>query len=250
MTEWYEKSFGEDYLLVYQHRDMQGAEHEVHNMVAWLKLEEHAKVLDLCCGMGRHSLVLAEAGNQVTGVDLSDELLAEAKSEDEQGQVRWLQSDMRRIPVQDGEFDAVLNLFTSFGYFTNDKEHIKVLEEIRRVLKPNGKFIIDFLNPAYVKRHLVPASSREAEGQQIEERRVIENGYVKKEITITSTEGGGEPRRYNERVKLYTCEEFRDMIHEAGLIIDQIHGSYDEDMYDPEESPRMIFVGRCPGERA
>ena len=245
MTEWYEESFGEDYLLVYKHRDVQGAVHEVRKMASWLRLPADAKVLDLCCGMGRHSLALSEEGYQVTGIDLSDVLLEEAKELDQDQAVTWISSDMRRLPVEDHEFDAVLNLFTSFGYFTKDEEHIKVLEEICRVLKPGGRFIIDFLNPAYVEMNLVPESSRESEGQRIDERRQIENGYVKKEITITDL-NGGEPRHYNERVKLYTRDEFQLMADEAGLIIDRIHGSYEEDHYEPETSPRMIFVGRRP----
>lgn len=216
-------------------------------MASWLRLPADAKVLDLCCGMGRHSLALSEEGYQVTGIDLSDVLLEEARELDRDQAVTWISSDMRRLPLEDQEFDAVLNLFTSFGYFTKDEEHIKVLEEIWRVLKPGGRFIIDFLNPAYVKMNLVPESSRESEGQRIDERRQIENGYVKKEITITDS-NGGEPRQYNERVKLYTCDAFQLMVEEAGLCIDQIHGSYEEDQYEPETSPRMIFIGRRPAE--
>lgn len=247
MTEWYEESFGEDYLLVYKHRDIQGAVHEVQKMASWLHLPAQGRVLDLCCGMGRHSLVLSEEGYQVTGVDLSDVLLEEAKEMDQEQAVTWISGDMRQLPLPSSEFDAVLNLFTSFGYFKKDKEHIKVLQEIYRVLKPNGCFIIDFLNPAYVSQNLVPESSRISEGQRILERRKIENGYVTKDITITDVYGG-EPRHYQERVKLYTLDEFKEMVEAAGLCIDQVHGSYDEDQYKPETSPRMIFVGRRPME--
>lgn len=247
MMEWYEESFGEDYLLVYKHRDAQGAAQEVRKMASWLNLPAGAKVLDLCCGMGRHSLALSEAGYQVTGIDLSDVLLREARQLDIENAVSWITSDMRHLSVLDNELDAVLNLFTSFGYFTKDEEHIKVLQQIQRVLKPEGQFIIDFLNPAFVEQNLVPESSRVSEGQRIDERRQIENGYVKKEITITDL-NGGEPRYYNERVKLYTLDTFNSMVEEAGLSIDRVHGSYDEDKYDTETSPRMIFLGRHPVE--
>lgn len=67
---------------------------------------------------------------------------------------------MRDLPLTGG-FDAVVNLFTSFGYFEEDEEQVKVLREIYRMLKPGGKFVIDYLNPAYVIRHLVPHSTRE-----------------------------------------------------------------------------------------
>ncbi|NGZ77003.1 class I SAM-dependent methyltransferase [Saccharibacillus alkalitolerans] len=244
MSEWYEKSFGEDYLRVYNYRDEQGAAHEVHEMISWLKLEGGAKVLDLCCGMGRHSLSLAEKGYEVTGMDLSDVLLDEAKKEEGAERVRWVQGDMRELPFADGEFDAVVNLFTSFGYFEEDAEHVRVLNEIRRVLRPGGRFIIDFMNPPHVKRHLKPYTEREEEGLKIEERRSIEEGFVKKHITIIpENEDGGERREYDERVKLYTLERFTDMLAEAGLELDEVRGSYDEKRYE-SDSPRMIFVGK------
>lgn len=247
MAEWYEESFGEDYLLVYKHRDIQGAKREVHKMIAWLGLGQGAKVLDLCCGMGRHSMALHEAGFEVTGVDLSPVLLREAKKNDPEGKVTWLRADMRDLPLEGG-FDAVVNLFSSFGYFERDEEHVRVLKEIARVLKPDGRFIIDYLNPRYIAGHLVPASERTDEGQLISERRAIEEGYVKKWITITSMDGRDaspdNPRKYMERIKLYEREDFAAMLSEAGLTLDHVHGDYDEGEFDPDQSPRMIMVGR------
>ncbi|KUP21567.1 class I SAM-dependent methyltransferase [Paenibacillus sp. DMB5] len=244
MSEWYEKSFGEDYLIVYRHRDFCGARHEVEKMIGWLDLPEGSKVLDLCCGMGRHSLALAEAGFAVTGVDLSEVLLREARAQDGAEAVTWLRSDMRELPL-DGGFDAVVNLFTSFGYFEDDEEQVKVLREVYRMLKPGGKFIIDFLNPAYVIAHLVPHSTREDGDNLIDESRRIEDGYVKKDIILTS-KGDDTPRKYHERVKLYPLETFKQLIAAAGLQLEAVHGSYDEEEYDEEHSKRMIFVGVRP----
>jgi ubiquinone/menaquinone biosynthesis C-methylase UbiE len=244
MGEWYEDSFGEDYLIVYRHRDFGGARREVEQMIGWLELPQGAKVLDLCCGMGRHSLALAEAGYEVTGVDLSEALLREARAQAGAGAVTWLRSDMRKLPLAGG-FDAVVNLFTSFGYFEEDEEQIKVLTEIHRMLKPGGKFIIDFLNPAYVIRHLVPHSTREDGDNLIDESRRIEDGYVKKDIILTS-KGDATPRQYHERVKLYPLETFQGMIASAGLQLEEVHGSYEEDAYDEEHSKRMIFLGVRP----
>lgn len=244
MTEWYERSFGRDYLLVYRHRDFQGATQEVHRMMEWLRLPASASILDLCCGMGRHAQALAEAGYRVTGVDLSEVLLEEAMAHDTLGQVKFLRGDMRELPV-DGPFDAVVNLFTSFGYFTDNEDNARVFQEIHRVLKPQGRFIVDFLNPSYVRQHLVPHSERVDGGTRIEERRRIENGFVKKAITLTDA-SGGEQREYEERVRLYELADFRNMMDEAGLVIDQVHGSYDGAAYDEEQSKRLIMVGHRP----
>ncbi|WP_106768550.1 class I SAM-dependent methyltransferase [Paenibacillus faecalis] len=249
MAKWYEKSFGEDYLLVYQHRDAQGAAHEVQKMISWLNLPAGAKVLDLCCGMGRHALALSQAGYKVTGIDLSDVLLREAKQQDKDNMVTWILSDMRHLPVNDDEFDAVLNLFTSFGYFTKDEEHIKVLQQIYRVLKPGGQFIIDFLNPDFVERNLVPESFRVSGDQRIDERRQIEGGYVKKDISITDL-NSGKTRHYCERVKLYRLDLFMSMAEAAGLCIDRVLGNYNEEKYNSKTSPRMIFLGRRPMEKS
>ncbi|MNJ39468.1 class I SAM-dependent methyltransferase [Paenibacillus fonticola] len=244
MVEWYERSFGEDYLLVYKHRDVQGAKREVHTMISWLGLSDGAKILDLCCGMGRHSMALVEAGYDVTGVDLSDVLLREARKNDPDGLVTWLKGDMRQLPLEGG-FDAVVNLFSSFGYFEQDAEHIKVLKEIRRVLKPGGKFIIDFLNPSYTMNHLVPRSERVDEGQHITEERSIQDGYVKKHITISNIENGSsdEPRYYLERIKLYNREDFSEMLKQSGLQLEHVYGGYGDISYDSATSPRMIMVG-------
>lgn len=241
MIEWYEQSFGRDYLLLYKHRNFQRASKEVHKLIEWLKLPISASVLDLCCGMGRHSLALAQWGYKVTGVDLSEVLLQAALEHDAAHQVTFLQGDMRQLPV-DGPFDAVVNLFTSFGYFANDEDNGQVFQEIFRVLRPNGRFMVDFLNAAYIKRHLVPVSKRYDEGITIQEYRRIEQGFVKKEITLTD-DYSGEQRHYEERIKLYSLADFHMMMERAGLRIDVVYGDYDGSLYKEDVSVRLIMVG-------
>ncbi|MBD8500295.1 class I SAM-dependent methyltransferase [Paenibacillus arenosi] len=241
MKAWYEQSFGEDYLLVYKHRDMQGAVEEVQRMVSWLELPEGAHILDLCCGMGRHSLALAEAGYQVTGMDLSEVLLREARLHDQAEQVEFVHGDMRKLPFEN-TFDAVVNVFTSFGYFEKDEENSQVITEVSRVLKPGAPFLIDFLNPTYIEIHLVAESEREDEGNRITETRKIEDGCVKKHIILTHLETG-EARHYDERVKLYGRESFEQMFSSAGLQLDAVFGGYDGAPYDSETSKRLIMIG-------
>lgn len=241
MTDWYAQSFGKDYLIVYKHRDFSGALREVRAMADWLGLPAGARVLDLCCGMGRHALALAELGYQVTGVDLSATLLEEAKRHDSAGAVTWLRGDMRDVPLE-GPFDAVVNLFTSFGYFARDEENGAVLQEMDRLLRPGGRFLLDFLNPGHVRRHLVPHSVRTVEEDTIEETRVIRDGRVEKTIVIRS-EAGGE-RQYKESVRLYEKEDFTRLLQPTDLAVERVFGDYDGSDYEAETSKRLILLGR------
>ncbi|MFM1655748.1 class I SAM-dependent methyltransferase [Brevibacillus sp. B_LB10_24] len=241
---WYEKSFGEDYLLVYKHRNQHEADRFVQRVIEWLELPSGSRILDLCCGAGRHALGLANAGYRVTGVDLSSVLLQKAKEADSSGCVRWVEADMRALP-QDGtltnSFDAVVNLFTSFGYFETDREQLDVLKQIWMALKPGGRFVLDVLNAGYVQDHLVPFSQRKENGVVISESRVIQNGFVIKEIKVE--EGGSRPRFYTERVKLYSPQDMENMLKETGFLLDVMSGSYDGEAYDERRSPRMIMLG-------
>ncbi|WNR45800.1 class I SAM-dependent methyltransferase [Paenibacillus roseipurpureus] len=241
---WYQESFGNDYLLVYKHRDLQGAYHEVKKMVDWLGLAQGARILDLCCGMGRHSMALAEFGFEVTGVDLSSVLLEEAVKQDSEKQVTWIPGDMREVPLTE-PFDAVVNLFTSFGYFDEDEQNERVLHEMHRLLKRNGRFIIDFLNPDYVKANLVAQSERIEDDVTIREMRSIEDGCVRKRIVIS--EPAQQDRHYLEQVKLYERPTFEAMLQRAGLRIDQVYGDYEGNPYAQASSSRLIFVGHKEG---
>lgn len=242
MSTWYEQSFGKDYLAVYKHRNIEKAYEEVKTMVDWLELSEQDQVLDLCCGMGRHAIALSEFGYAVTGVDLSVVLLDEAIKLDKCNDVCWIHGDMRDVPIYNHHyFDAVVNLFTSFGYFSRDEDNMKVLHEIHRLLKPGGRFIIDFLNASYVSHNLVPYSERETDGLFIEEYRTIEDSVVSKRIVIH--EADLPKREYIERVKLYDQTDFMNMLTEAKLQVDDVFGDYTQTPYVEGESPRLIIVG-------
>lgn len=247
MKPWYETSFGNDYRIVYKHRDMDAARKEIERMTGLLGLPQGAKVLDIGCGIGRHSLALSDLGFNVTGVDLSLVLLEEARRHDTNGVVEWKHGDMRDLPFPAGFFDATVNLFTSFGYFTLESDNVRVLRHIRRVLRPGGLCLIDFLNPAYVASHLVTHSVREDReaGVRIEEMRKIEGGWVQKIITITEIAGDNGKRRYLERVRLYELDWFKEQLAAAGLELADVYGHYDGTSYNVDESSRLIMVGRA-----
>ncbi|CAM3636525.1 class I SAM-dependent methyltransferase [Brevibacillus invocatus] len=237
--EWFERSFREDYVLVYRHRDDSAANEEIGNLLARLPIKQQGKVLDLCCGSGRHSRALASRGYEVVGVDLSPVLLQLAEEQNHFSNLRFVRCDMRDIPFQN-EFDIVVNLFTSFGYFSSDEENAKVIRNMAKALKSEGELIIDYLNPSYVKDHLVPRSTKEVKDMRIDEERWIQDGFVKKRIMIRD-ESSREPREYMEQVRLFTVEQMMTMLEEAGFGQIQVFGNYEFQPYVATDSPRMIF---------
>jgi len=239
MGKWYEHSFGEDYLVVYKHRSRLDASKEVEKLVKWLKLKETDFILDLCCGMGRHTIALAERGFRVVGVDLSETLLSKAVQSSTRLSIPFIKGEMRNLPFVNHTFDVVINLFTSFGYFEDDQENIKALREMARVLKPDGRFLVDFLNRSAVEKTLVPVSEREQDGLFIREERAIDGDFVCKTILIRDQKG---ERRYLEKVKMYKLEQMKQMMAEAGLKISMIFGNFNGETYR-DDSERMILVG-------
>ncbi|WP_025026615.1 class I SAM-dependent methyltransferase [Caldalkalibacillus mannanilyticus] len=237
---WYVKSFQEDYLKIYAHRTDEAAEQEMKQIVQLLDMPKGSRVLDLCCGNGRHSRQLAKLDYQVTGIDLSHVLLDEARKANFADKITYLQSDVRELSFEE-EFDYVLNLFTSFGYFEQVEENQKVFQAIYRALKGGGVFLIDFLNPGYIRKNLVPESYRESGELKIREKRRIEKNQVIKDIHI---EQEGAERQYQEKVNLFEYEEMVQMLQASGLTTERVYGAFDLQPYDEADSPRMILIGK------
>jgi SAM-dependent methyltransferase len=145
---WYETFFGDDYFEIY--RDVftpEATAAEVDDIVALLGLAPGARVLDLACGHGRHAIPLAERGFRVTGYDLSAAMLARGR-EDASARgapVRFVQGDMRALAFA-AEFDAVLNVFTAFGYFPHEADDVAVLRRVREALVPGGRLLVETLH--------------------------------------------------------------------------------------------------------
>lgn len=196
-------------------------------------------VLDLACGNGRHAHALEAAGAIVTGVDLSMIQLQAAR---QRGIRRLARADMRYVPIRSGVMDAVVNLFTSFGYFDRDEEHAMVMAEIARVLKPGGRFAMDFLNAPRVRATLVPRDERVVNGRRVvQERSISDTGrFVVKHIFL---EGESEP--YVERVRLLTRDDIERMAQAAGLRPEGAFGEYDGAPHS-EQSTRFMLIARKP----
>lgn len=194
-----------------------------------LELRPGSCVLDLCCGHGRHAIELARRGYQVTGVDLSARALRRARREarEEGLDVRWQRCDMREIDFQE-EFDAVINMFTSFGYFDSEEEDRRVLECVGVALRPGGRFLIDFINRDRVIRFYQERDWRRAPDGSIllEERRwnALE-GRNSAEITLIRPDGSR--RRLRTVMRMYAATELAAMLASVGLTIRGVWGDFD-----------------------
>lgn len=233
-ADWFEEWFGEDYLHIYQHRDESEAEQAIELIAAQAHGRDIRAVLDLACGAGRHSLALCERWWTV-GLDLSAALLRVARRE--VPDAPYVRADMRELPFLAESFDLVVNLFTSFGYFEDDREHARVLACLRTAMRPGGMLVIDFLNAAQVRRTLVPYDERVEHGITIEQSRIIspDDRFVEK--TIRLRERG---REYVERVRLLSAGDLERMLEVAGFEVAHCFGDYGGGDWS-ENSPRTIL---------
>ncbi len=239
MTEWFERWFGDAYLALYPHRDEQEAERVVA-LLERLGVIGRGRVLDLACGAGRYLEALSRRGATVAGLDLSLPLLRTARG---RGAARLVRGDVRALPIGSGALDAVLNLFTSFGYFEDDAQHQRVLAEVARVLKPGGRFVLDFLNAPQVRATLVPRDERRVGGGEsvvVQERRISDDGrFVVKTIHLS-----GEGHSFMERVRLLERADLERMCAAAGLTVERVLGDYEGGPHGPL-SPRCLLVARA-----
>ncbi len=244
---WYETFFDENYLKEYEKGlTLERAQKEADFINSTLNLPqpaEGARILDLCCGHGRHTVELAAAGYSMIGQDLSATFLDLAKdaAAARNLQIRFIQADMRQIPFE-RELDAVINLFSAFGYFDDDAENQKVLDAVGRALKPGGKFLIDLLNTLRIIRDFLPQSWDElSDGTVVLTKRNynILTGYNEECRTYIAPDGS--KREIHLALRLYFYPEFTEMLNRVGLAPIQVFGDYDGSEYT-WDSKRMIVL--------
>lgn len=240
-ANWFEDAFRSDYRRVYPHRDLEAARPEAR----WLF--EHGvrgRVLDLCCGFGRHTWQLAELGCDVVGIDLSRDLLAAARElpdYERRLRGRLVRGDARDLPFRPQSFDSVVVLFSSFGYF-GELDDARMLREMARVLQGGGLAVLDLMNPDYVRANLRDESVREGSEFLLRESRKLADGgrRVVKDVELTIE---GETKRWREDVRLYEQDQMRAMLAGHGLGLLEIHGGFDDRAFGPD-APRMLISAR------
>ena len=236
---WYVEAFRSAYLGVYPHRDLEAARREAKFLV---DQGARGRLLDVCCGFGRHCAALRDHGIRAYGLDLSLELLGRAGSLAPVLEGRLACGDARRLPFADACADTVVSLFSSFGYFGEEGDR-RVLLEVGRVLRPGGLFVLDLMNPAQVRSTLVPLSRIEREGIGIEERRKLADGgrRVQKEVRLRARDG--TQSAWTEDVRLYEAVELEPWLLGAGLALNAAYGGFDGSTLAPD-SPRQILRAR------
>jgi SAM-dependent methyltransferase len=238
-TDWFSSWFDSPfYHILYKNRDYQEAELFVRKLADFLNFNSKHKILDLACGKGRHAISLHQRGLEVVGADLSPESITYAK-QFESERLRFYVHDMRQaIPEKD--FDFVLNLFTSFGYFESETENLAVIQSITNALKPNGQLVIDFLNPQWVASTMRPFEIKTVEGIDFQIHKQIENGFIIKSIEF---EFENKPYFFQERVKAIDLEEFMKYFSHTGLSLKHCFGNYHLEAFDATKSERLILIG-------
>ena len=245
--EWYEAAFDRFYPVLYSHRDDDEASLAIGTFGHFL--DGKSPVLDIASGNGRYLKALLDTGFEAYGLDLSHYLLQLAV-EDPDLRGRLVQADMRDVPFRDESFGAVINMFTSFGYFSVDTDNLLVFREISRVLKPGGVFLFDFLNASRISEALLGETTRESLGYSIREQRVIEGHgkYLVKHATITNEETGSV-ERIDERLRLYTRRDLELMFDAVRLEVLGCFGDYNGNEFVESVSDRIIVVCGKPRRR-
>jgi SAM-dependent methyltransferase len=190
----------------------------------------------LACGKGRHSIFLNSLGYDVTGVDLSEQSIKKA-SQSSNDRLKFMIHDMR-YPIE-SNYDVILNMFTSFGYFNSIDDNFNVLKTIKNSLNKDGIGVIDFMNSNYIINHLVPQNNVEIDGIQFDIKRNFKDGIITKIITVTD---GDQTTKYEERVRAFNQQDFFSMISDANLRFVKCFGSYDLDPYNAQTSERLILI--------
>ncbi|SRR6266545_2869108 len=237
---WWESWFGEEYLDLYPHRDLDSARREAAFALERLGPADLTPLLDLCCGSGRHALRFAEAGVLPVGLDYSAPQLALARRLNRC--LRLVRGDMRRLPFADGCFKTIVNFFTSFGYFVHEADNRAVVSEIERVLKRGGRFLCDTFGLDHVLARLVGEEKRSTEDRQYRIRRRwnVKTRRIEKDIEVRR---GGTIEKFRESVRAYTRDELTGLLQAAGLAVEAVWGDFDG-CPAGADSPRLIVLAR------
>ena len=244
--EWFATWFDSPYYhLLYQHRDDNEAQQFLDHLIDKLALASNAHVLDLACGKGRHSITLAQKGFTVVGADLAANSIAAAELNRVAlalDHLHFVVHDMRK-PLEGQQFDAIFNLFTSFGYFDTLEENQAVCKSVAEMLTPEGLLVIDFLNAHKVCKQLKPSEVISREGAQFNIERWHNQEHIFKQIEVLDTLQNTPVGTFTERVQALSLANFEDLLSPY-FEIKATYGSYALDSFNEQDSDRLIIIAK------
>jgi SAM-dependent methyltransferase len=245
-TAWYRQWFNSPfYHKLYFERDEQEAEAFINKLISYTGPAPGSRILDVACGKGRHSKILASMGYQVTGIDISGDSIAYAKQFEHEN-LEFFVHDMR-LPFRVNYYNYAFNFFTSFGYFRTRREHDDAIRTIAKSLVPGGTFVIDYLNTHYAEDHLHPQEEKVIGSTLYKVNRWDDQDHFFKKITITDPTLSS-PMEYTEKVAKFSLGDFTDMLSFQGLQVDEVFGDYQFHQYDVRNTPRLILLAtKQPG---
>ncbi len=236
--DWFSSPF---YHKLYFERDEKEAAAFISKLIDHLGPPARSSILDVACGRGRYSKILAEKGFRITGIDISYDSIAFAKKFETEN-LEFYQHDMR-LPFRVNYFDYCFNFFTSFGYFKTRREHDDAIRTIANGLKPNGFFVIDYLNVHFAEDHMIYNEQKQINGTTYEIHRWHDENHFYKKIIISDPHLM-QAIDYTEEVSKFSFGDFNDMLSYQGLQVQQVFGDYQLGEYDIRTKPRLIIIAR------
>lgn len=233
-NEWFDSPY---YHILYKNRDHKEAEIVIDNLTTFLSLPVGARIIDIPCGKGRHCIYLNKKGFNVSGADLSPESIRHAK-QFSNPTLDFFTHDMRE-EFADCEFDAVLNIFTSFGYFDDPEDNQRCVNAFAKALKPGGRLVIDFMNIGKVLKELKPEENKTIDGIRFQIRKKIVDQRIVKDILFSVQ---GREFYFQEKVSALHKEDFLKYFNFAGLRVTNIFGDYNLNDFNSETSDRLILI--------
>jgi len=209
----------------------------MENLTKELKLKKGSNILDLACGDGKYSIILNKLGYNLTGIDTSINRIAQAKKF-ENDSLRFEVADMRET-LPNEKFQLVLNLFTNFGFFDDEKDNLKVLNSIREMLDKKGILVLDYLNIAKEIEHLVKKETKEVANVKFEIIRKNEKNTLSRSVSFGRN---GRHYSYAEKFQAYVLKDFEKLMKDAKFTIKATFGNYDLSKFDAKKSERLIIV--------
>lgn len=242
---WYKDWFNSIYYhKLYFERDEREAAAFIQTLIGHLKPAPGSRMLDVACGKGRHSKILASLGYQVTGIDISPASIAIAL-QSESDHLDFYVHDMR-LPFWGNYFDYAFNFFTSFGYFKTRREHDDAIRTISKSLKPGGIFVIDYLNVHFAEDQLVHEEEKQIGESRYLIHRWDDETHFHKKITVLDP-ALKKPLEYTEKVAKFSLGDFTEMLAYQGMQVQEVFGDYQLGSYDIRKTPRLIVLARKQG---